>query len=480
MRVNKLSAALAFLATVLIVIYYWKFTHVSLRTGHGHDDLMNLFFAWREPFADVVKANFFFRTNVTRPFGALFYTVFFEWYGLDGFPYRVFCYVVLWCNLGLTYFFVRRATDSREIGLLSTLLHCYQANYFPMYYGSGYCYDVFAFFFYYAAFNIALWFRRPLGFWPCAAMAALFACAVNSKESAASLPALLLLYCLLFHTPRSWSGIWREARPVLVTGCVGLVFLWARFTGPNNLLNHPAYAPVFTLQRYLESIAACLNELSSHSHLWTPERAGILLAAMGGVALSCRSRILCFAWLMVIVGAAPIAFVPPRGLAAHYIPLLGYAIFASTLLVRTRHLLTQILVQKRIEIVSQAALFALVFAISWRWQIQTQRRVPEHWQQMDLMRQTEAQFRRHPEWFRPGASLLIVNDPFTGYEWASSFLALLVSREKSLQVHTMVKLDPKPTRQQIDAYSKVIAWRNGSFMEVDRQALNHGLGPGSQ
>ena len=27
--------------------YYWRFTHISLSTGFGQDDLMNLDFAWR-------------------------------------------------------------------------------------------------------------------------------------------------------------------------------------------------------------------------------------------------------------------------------------------------------------------------------------------------------------------------------------------------------------------------------------------------
>ncbi len=80
----------------------------------------------------------------------------FDWFGFDGFPFRVVCYAVLCCNVLLTYFFAERATNSREIGALTAFLHCYQANYFPLYYGSGSCYDVFAFFFYYSAFLLYL------------------------------------------------------------------------------------------------------------------------------------------------------------------------------------------------------------------------------------------------------------------------------------------------------------------------------------
>src|SRR5436190_2274912 len=74
-------------ACVLIMIYFWRFTHVALRTGFSHDDLMNLFFVWRESLTDIVKANLFFRTNVVRPFGALFYSTFFSLFGFDGLPF---------------------------------------------------------------------------------------------------------------------------------------------------------------------------------------------------------------------------------------------------------------------------------------------------------------------------------------------------------------------------------------------------------
>src|SRR4051794_39682058 len=235
-----LRLAAGTVAVTVIIIYFWRFTHVSLQTGFSHDDLMNLFFAWRESFTDIIKANLFFRTGVIRPFGALFYAGFFQMFGFDGLPFRIFCYAVLWMNVGLTYLFVSRALKSREIAVLSVLLHCYHSNYFPMYYGSGSCYDVFAFFFYYAAFTLVIaakQTKRDLNIFECVAVAILFACAVNSKESAASLPAMLLIYKLLYNPPRSWSWIWHDARAVVITGCVGLLFLWSRFTGPNTLLS---------------------------------------------------------------------------------------------------------------------------------------------------------------------------------------------------------------------------------------------------
>ena len=460
-------------AALAILVYFLKFTHVSLVSGHGQDDLMNLYFAWREPFSDVLKANLFFRTNVIRPFGALFYALFFNWFGLDGFPYRAFLYAVLGINVALTYWFVRRVTNSVEIAVLSTLLHCYQVNFFPLYYGSGFCYDVFAFLFYYSAFAIALWSRRDGGYpglLACVSLAILAACGMNSKEAAASLPAMLVVYELIFHPPESLSWIWNEGRAAVVTGCVGTVYLWARFTGPNNLLSHPAYSPSFTIGRFLESTAAYLGELMCHTHLFSQREAAIVLASMAALALLARSRELLFAWLLVIVASAPIAFVPPRGLPAYYIALVGYAMFVGVLLARARELVMRHRSPVAV-IVSQAFVFTAVFVLMWRWNVSQGREFPEHWEQLSLINRTAAEFRSHPEWFQPGSRILIVNDPFPDYQWATSFIALLVGKDKTIVVNTLVKLDPKPAREAIAGYNRVIGYKDGRYIEVDRSTI---------
>lgn len=464
MRLAKVDRLLAAAGALLIACYYWTFTHVSLATGFSFDDLMNLTFAWQQPFSDIVKANLFFRTEVIRPFGQLFYASFYQWFGMDAAPYRVFCYTVLWINVGLAYLALREMARSPAIAGTAVLLHCCQPNFFPLYYGSGNCYDVFSFFFYFASLAFVLRARaqgRLLATWECAVVAVLFACAVNSKEAAASLPVVLLVYELTVERPRSWNWIWNQGRAVLVTGAVGLLFLWARFTGPNNLLNHPAYRPVFNLRRYLESTAGYLNELVCMSDWWTPTRAAILLGSMVLVAAISRSRNLVLATAIVILGAAPVAFVPPRGIASYYIPLTGYALFFATLCIWAagRRLRARILI------------FVVLYGLAWRWQITRKRELPDYPKELAAIESTVADFRSHPEWFQANSTLLIVNDCFPGNEWASTFLADLVGNQHAMTVHTLVKLDPKPTRAQIESYTHVIGFRDGRYVELDRSAL---------
>ncbi|HYP05466.1 MAG TPA: hypothetical protein VER03_04455 [Bryobacteraceae bacterium] len=470
---SKLSAAAAALATVLLAIYYWRFTSVSLATGFSQDDLMNLYFAWREPFGDVWKANFFFPTSVLRPFGALFYRTTLHVWGYDPLPFRIICYILLWLNLPVAYLAARRLSGSREIALTAVLLHCVHGSYFPMYFGSGSCYDVFSFFFYGSALALSLRARtagRLLSPLECAALALLFACAVNSKEAAASLPAMLLVYELLYTRPRSISWIWREGRGVLVTGIVAILFLWSRFSGPNNLLGHPDYTPVFTIARYLESTAHYLDELTAHANLWTTEFAAILLVTMALIAAAARSRTLIFAWFLVAVGSAPMAFVTPRGLSSYYIPVLGYAIFLAVGLVRVR----EFLVRSREPIgilASQAILFAGLLAVLWQWQDETERQFPDHWSELRHIESAASQFRAHPEWFRPNSSLLITNDPFGEWAWASTFIASVVGNDRSVSIRNLAKIEPRPTPAEIANYTTIIGYAGGRYYQMEPSAV---------
>ena len=67
--------------------------------------------------------------------------------------------------------------------------------------------------------------------------------------------------------------------------------------------------------------------------------------------------------------------------------------------------------------------------------------------------------------------MLIINDPFPEYEWATSFIALLSGKDKAMRVNTLVKLDPKPDKDGIASYRWVIGYRNGKYVELDRAAL---------
>jgi hypothetical protein len=466
----KLRAAGTAVAAALIAFYFWFFAQRDQRSGFSHDDLLNLHFAWQEPLADILRANLFIRTNVLRPAGTLFYRVFYESFGLDPGPYRLLCDIALWVNLLLVYRCAFVVTASREVGLLTVLLYCVQGNFFPLYYASGNCYDIFASVFYFGAFALAV---RPGGrfaTWPhCVAAAALYGLAVNAKESAASLPAVLLAYQLLHSRPKAFSWIWRDGRAVLTTGLIAALFLWARFSGSNNLLSHPAYAPSFTVLRYLQSTVEYLNETTAPEIMWKPQTAAVLLAGMVLVAVILRSRSLVMAWLLVILGAAPIAFVIPRGVAAYCIPLVGYAMFHALLLVKARRLVSP-------SSVAQAVLFACLYGLLWKWQIAHRRDLHVVREEMAVISDAIRQIGAHPQWFRSNANILIASDSFDAETpWTSSFISILTARDRSVRVQTIRGMPSKPSPAELERYTTIIAFENGKYTDVTAKARARGL-----
>jgi hypothetical protein len=457
-------------ATVLIAIYFWHFALSGHRSGFSHDDLLNLHFAWQEPLSNLLKANLFIPTDVLRPLGALFYRTFYEFFRLDPAAYRAFCDIVLLANLFLVYRCTLQMTCSRETGVLTVLLYAVQGNFFPLYYSTGNCYDILASAFYYGAFALAV---RPEGRYPgwrsSVLSAVFYGFAVNAKESAASLPAVLLGYQLLYSRPKTPSWIWREGRAVLTTGSIAVVFLWARFSGPNNLLAHPAYAPSFTVIRYLQSTIEYLNETTAPEIMWSPQSAAVLLTGMALIALALRSRSLAVAWLLVIVGAAPIAFVIPRGVAAYCIPLVGYAMYLAVLFVRARMLISR-------SPIAHAVLFASVYVLMWKWQIAHQRDLGIVRQEMGVIREAVRQISAHPEWFRPDANILIASDSFDAETpWTSTFIALLAAHDKSVRVQTVRGMASKPSPGDLEKYTTIIAFENGRYVDVTGRVRMRGL-----
>lgn len=145
---------------LLLLLYFSVLAGPGLGSGFSHDDLMNLYFAWHQPIGKLVATNVQYWSDATRPLGALFYALFFDAFGLNPLPYRLFCFAILFCNIVLTLILVYRLTASQRAAVLATLLHCFHSNFTPLYYGSGSCYDVFAFFFFVSALTWYVGIRR--------------------------------------------------------------------------------------------------------------------------------------------------------------------------------------------------------------------------------------------------------------------------------------------------------------------------------
>jgi hypothetical protein len=191
---------------------------------------------------------------------------------------------------------------------------------------------------------------------------------------------------------------------------------------------------------------------------------------MAAIAVLSRNRVLILSCLIATVGSAPVAFIVPRGLVAYYLPLLGYAMYFAVALVRSREWVMRSR-GKVAAMASQAALFALVYVGLWRWNALTERNLTQYWQEWSHIQTAVRDFRSHPEWFPQKGSLLLLDDPFGEWEWATTFIASVVGNTRDLQIHKYRKLEPRPNREQVAAYTHVITYDGSKYVEADRSAL---------
>jgi hypothetical protein len=210
---------------------------------------------------------------------------------------------------------------------------------------TGTVYDLLCFLFYFAALVCYLRARqsgRYLGWrqWP--AFAALYICALDSKEMAVTLPVLVGVYELLYHPPPSfrWAVLrqWlaREGRGAWTTGLLTLPYVIGK-TQAGPLVGNPAYQPVFSLAVFMRQWADFLQQIFQDRQRFDPAKIVLLWLLLLALAWRLKMPGLKFCWIHIIVSMLPIIFLPVhRSGFVLYIPLVGWAIYAATALAAAR------------------------------------------------------------------------------------------------------------------------------------------------
>ena len=471
------TPAVVFLGGVLVCTYFLWLSGSGLRAGLTHDDLLNLWRAHVETTLPTLVADFFvfFRfSSALRPLGELFYYAFFVAFQFDPLPYRVARYAALCANAFLTYALARRLSGSRHVGGASALLHCYHVGFWPMYLNTGMCFDIFCFFFYYAILVYYVRVRQERRY-PRAReillIAMLYLCALNSKEMAATLPAMIAIYELLFHRPDlAWRN-YRQALTTLVTGLMAVAFVAGRLAGPQSIRHGGGYALDISIGAYLDLFRRSFNEIFYQQDLFGIVTATALLAAMLIAGLVTRDRTLLFAWFLTTIGVLPVAFIAPRPMYAIYLPALGLALYAATTLVRLGALV-QALGRYR-ERTGQVVLFvglALLLGsahadIAAKSQY-FEKMTPQYRDIQSVIRQ----FRRlHPN-LPTGSRVLLLKNPFEGQAMEvlspEFIVSLLYGRD--VDVDRAFAMDRELTPAEIANYDFVFTAEGSRIVEVTR------------
>lgn len=451
-RVPKKHILVAAAQVTVISGIFLAFAGDGLRAYFTPDDMMNLYQAYFRPLLDA-----------DRPLVNLVYRILFGVFGMHPLPFRVACFLLLGANLVLLYGVCLRLSGSSEVAALACLLGAYHAHLADLYYSSGTMYDLLCATLYFAAFLIYArsredgrmpsW-RARLTVW------ILFALALLAKEMALTLPALLLCFDLLYHPPRRhgvsvWGWMAREASllwaPVMLASAVVAV----KTTGAARMVNNPAYRPEFSARAFMEAWRHYATDLF-YGVRFTDGRVIVLLLGTLAVALAWRKRELLFAWIVMVVGLLPVAFITPRGFFVVYLTLPGWYLFGATVLVSASATVW------RGSAVRPLVLFALVAAVL----------IPAHLRQKPLgnawvaeahaaVRDVETRLDAVVGALPRGARVLFLSDPYPEEDWILTFIFGLHYGDDSLRVDRVRTMKAPPSAEELAGYARVLRMDGG-------------------
>jgi len=284
---------------LVFIAFGWLllFAHNGLTAPFSGDDLMNLHGYLNRTPVSLMVDNLRYWSTSYRPLGGLFYVALYHCFGFDPLPFRVACFGLLALNLSLLWRFTLGLSGSREVAFLALLIGGYHAWFVDLYYSTGTVYDLLCYAFYLGAFNVYLEVRARglVPGWRCVGIvAALYVCALNSKEMAVSFPVMLAAYEIIYHG-RTLPRLWREGRGVLVTGLLTLPYVAGKLMGAGSLVENPAYRLTISPGRYLDTFHLYLNPLLYQGHVFRDSNTVQLLLGMLALGIWWRNRPLLFA-----------------------------------------------------------------------------------------------------------------------------------------------------------------------------------------
>ncbi|MFH1965012.1 MAG: glycosyltransferase family 39 protein [Acidobacteriota bacterium] len=321
---------------LFIAGWFLWFAGDGLWADFSGDDLMNLHYYWKQPLWRTIISNIWFPTSYSRPLGAAFYLPIYYVFGLNPFPFRVVCIILLFINLLLLYQFTRVLTQKEDMAFLAVFLASYHAWFVDIYYSSGTIYEILCFTGYFFSFNRYLTIRqnnkllKAKDWW---IVGIGYLIALNAKELAVTLPISMIIYELLFHFQefkllRKW--FWNEARPALIMGLITIPYCIAKLSfGP--MADNPAYHPIISAKIYVDAFHIYLNPFLYQDHWFRDNNTGQLMGALLIFCLLMKRRDLLFSWSFTLFSVLPFIFIPHFAAFFWYLPMVGWAVLTAGL-----------------------------------------------------------------------------------------------------------------------------------------------------
>jgi hypothetical protein len=422
---------LALLATLFVAAYFLLFAGDGLRAYFTFDDGMNLVHLHRvfqvSFWTNILDAVRVF-TPAYRPLGALFYRPLYALFGFNPLPFRMAAYGLMIFNIVLTYRFSRVFDAAPEAAVLSVLLFSYNGSMVDLYYNTGTIYDLMCFPLYIGAVIVYVraQSRGQLSVPVMLLIGAMFLAALDAKEIAVTLPAVLVLYEAFyrFREYRSLATSWRTGAFLAAMFAASAWFTKVKVTemGANGLYR-PHRSPEFILNgigHYFEQ----LFYLRPGSFGSTQMLVAVALLLVASAVL--KSRAAAYGAFFFLVTLLPLSVIEPRTGYAAYIAYPGLTLAIGLLLNATRSALLRISGKANLQTSSAVVLFLAVATFSITSFAHTRKVLMSNalWDQGRLVEFIRCLRSEIPE-FPPDARVLILDDPWRP-DWGLMFLADLL------------------------------------------------------
>ncbi|MBI5085341.1 MAG: hypothetical protein HZB13_12180 [Acidobacteria bacterium] len=453
-------------AAFALAAYCWSMISGGMAEGFTHDDLMNAGKAVFTPWRRLLLENLLIwrPSEVIRPFGEIVYRLLWDAFGFNPKPYHLFCLTLVVLNTLMAFCVARRLLGSTSFALMAAWGLAFHGFFWGMYSNAGVVFDILAATVYLATLALALW--RPLSRLGHIARLLLMAlgalAALNSKEIAVSLPLAVAAVLALLHCEERRDG---SIHPVPLkwdlAACGALLlltipFAFGRVLGHGGLEQVPDYRLTLTSGRAVENLAAFLSNLCYGRANWTPAGAATAFLLPPALFLALRWPLPFVASLMAVFSFLPLAFIPPRGLDAAYLPVFWICLALAAAL------------QAALPVTSWTPVAPLVVVLAL---VVTHRRIgevpfPFFREESRSIELAYNGIRAATTDFPPNGAMAIVEDHFEQkFEWATTFMTLL-----ALGRDDLVVLRPREL-----AAGAVLEPPNRSFDLVLRVTRDHGV-----
>jgi hypothetical protein len=267
----------------------------------------------------------------------------------------------------------------------------------------------------------------------------------------------------------------RDSRTISIVGVITAIYIAGKLTGPDSLIENPEYALTISPARFLHTFHLYLNPLLYQEHRFHDSNTVQLLVGMLILAAWRRSRILLFAWFWLLLTILPVSFVAHYSASFEYLPAVGWALYAATLMVMARRALVRFLPRALprgpiIARTSQAVLLLGLAAFLAPLHSREARKTLKSFMSLQPpSRELIEDLSRQRPVLRRGARVLFVDDPFSKDSLFLSFATRLFYRDITMDPER-TQIHPVPP-SEYSQYDAVFGFRRGRLILLGESKL---------